>query len=147
MSDQQVPTTANDILGRATPDQVRWVVARLSSKTDHEAARIAGVHPSTVSKWENKGDLDRAVNLLLQEPITAARSILERAAVDAAQVLVDSLTMKGRQLVAANSVLDRVGVTGTNHIDVTSGGKALKGYVNVSPDDWPAGTDKTDPEP
>jgi hypothetical protein len=47
----------------------------------------------------------------LQEPLLAAIEILNHAAVDAASVLVDQLQDNRNKLAAANSVLDRVGVS------------------------------------
>lgn len=115
---QETSRNANEILAQATPEQVRWVTARLTAKSDHEAAKAVGVHPSTVSKWPNKADLDAAVRALLTQTAAAAVLILSQAAPQAAQVLVANL--KGKQAVpAANSILDRCGVTGEQHVSVT----------------------------
>jgi len=117
--DQQMPTNANEILAQATPEQARWVAARLTARSDKEAAKRAGVHPSTVSKWPNKGDLDQAVRQLLSQQTVAAAFILSQAAARAARVLTDSLNDKRQRVQAANSILDRQGVTGEQKISVT----------------------------
>ena len=122
MTDQQKPQDATEILSQATPDQVRWVLARLHTKTDHEAAEEVGVHRSTVSKWDNKAELDIAVNILLREPIKAAVEILGNASAEAAQVIVDTLRVKRDnrlRLNAASDILDRVGVKGAQRHELT----------------------------
>lgn len=137
MVNQDLPTTANEILANATTDQVKWVVARLSSRTDREAAKSIGVHPSTVCKWPNKAKLDKAVNLLLQEPVGAALTVMEKAAIDAASVLVSELERKDK-LRAADSILDRVGLRGSQKHEVAGkdGGAIIITYAgNVNPDD------------
>jgi hypothetical protein len=123
MVSQQVLTDANVILRSATPEQRRWVTFRLTSNTDKEAAKLAKVHPTTVSRWENKADLDRAVALLLQDPIGAAVDVLGEAAIEAAQVLRDLLKEKDRhlRLRVANSILDRIGVSGTQRHEFPDG--------------------------
>lgn len=109
MQGQEAPRNANQILADATPEQVRWVVARLSAKSDQAAAKKAGVHPSTVSKWSNKADLDRAVSLLLADVAEATVLILKQAAPEAARALVTSLGDAKERVKAATAILDRAG--------------------------------------
>ena len=104
---QVSPRNANKTLANATPEQARWVLARLTCTTDRAAARKVGIHPSTVSKWPNKPQLDRAVCDLLQTPVAAILEILQQHGMEAAQVLADELKHKNR-LAAANSILDRI---------------------------------------
>jgi len=105
--DKGTLTDANKILANATPEQCKWVMARLATKTDREAAKRVNVHPTTVSRWDNKAELDRAVNLLLKEPREAALAILTDAVVDAARIKVSGLGSGGKQQ-AATEILDRV---------------------------------------
>lgn len=123
MTDQQLLTDANKILRHATPEQRRWVMFRLTSNTDKEAAKLAKVHPTTVSRWDNKADLDYAVALLLQKPTDAALDVLKETAIEAAQVLRSLLKEKDRhlRLKAANSILDRVGVSETQRHEFPEG--------------------------
>jgi len=130
MADQAEQRTAKQILSSATPEQVRWVLARLAAKTDQAAAQQVGVHPVTVCKWSNKADLDEAVTLLLTEDAQAARLVLNKAARQAAVTLVDELGGK-QKLQAANSILDRVGVQAVQSVDVTSGGKTLEDVLKA----------------
>lgn len=117
---QHLPTTANEILHTCTPEQRRWVLFRLSSKSDKEAAKLAEVHPSTVSKWDNKDKLDLAVAFLFQEPINAALKILGETAIEAAEVLRALLRNKNAsiRLKAAESILDRLGITSAQKHDI-----------------------------
>lgn len=119
-------TEAIDLLREinAKPQQWVWVIKRIGTTSDAEAARQAHVHPVTVSKWHEKPQLDQAVLLLLHDPVQAAQAILINAAPEAARTLERNL--RGRQQVqSANSILDRVGLTGTTHIDVTSKGESV----------------------
>jgi len=86
-----MPDELQEILSRASPIQIRWVMARLVAKTDAEAARRVGLTPPTVCQWENKAELDRAVNLLLQNAAMSALAMLEQGLIKAAGVLLDGL--------------------------------------------------------
>lgn len=114
----QTLSNANEILVNATPEQVKWVYARLTAKTDKEAAKEAGVHPTTVSRWDTKDELDRAVFLLLQEPRQAALDILEASVIEAAKIKVEGLR-KGLKQAAASEILDRVLGRPTQRQEVT----------------------------
>jgi hypothetical protein len=109
MDDQELPRSTNEIPEATTPEQARWVLWRLVTKTDQEAAKKTGVHPSTVSKWENKADLDAAVLRLLSSPTEAVMAILHDAAIAAAQVKVAGLGSKSESVRqgAATEILDR----------------------------------------
>jgi hypothetical protein len=102
----------NEILDDATLDQVKWVMRRLTSSTDKEAAEAIGLSPSTVSRWDNKAELNNAVSLLLREPINAAVEMLRGAAVKAAQAIIDTMDTEDEKLklTAANDLLDRIGM-------------------------------------
>lgn len=127
---------ATDILADATPVQIKWVMARLVNKTDQKAAKAVGIHRTTASRWSNKAALDEVVNILLREPVKAALTILQEAAVDAASVLVDELERKDK-LRAADSILDRIGLRGSQKHELTGkGGDAMTirviGGVNLN---------------
>jgi len=103
----QMLLDANRILAEATPEQVKWVTKRLALNTDKAAARAVGVHPTTVSRWDNKAELDRAIHLLLAEPREAALAILRASVIEAAHIKTDGLQKMGKQVVATE-ILDRV---------------------------------------
>lgn len=103
-------TKINQQLKGATPEQVKWVFARITCNSDKDAAKKVGVGASSVCRWENKSQLDEAVRLLLIDPLLAAAETLRIAAPDAAAVLVAELKGKQKRQ-AANDVLDRAGVS------------------------------------
>ena len=119
--DHEVPRNATQILSEATPEQARWVLARLTKDTDQEAAWVVGLHRSTVSKWANKGDLDLAVQLLLADAVQGAKAIIEINAANAAKVVVDLLATRDPRvrLAAAENVLDRAGVVKTTRQELS----------------------------
>ena len=110
-------SSANEILSVATIEQRKWVLARLQLKSDAAAARAIGIHPTSIYRWPNKKDLDRAVELLLEDAVEAARAILRDAAPDAARTLERNLLGK-HAVQAANSILDRVGVIEEKRIKI-----------------------------
>lgn len=128
--------TAKELLKDATPEQIRWVVARLSAKTDAAAAKKAGVHPSSVSRWENKIVLDQAVLEMLMEPAAAAMEILQVAVVEAAQIKVDGLSSKSAIMKqnVASEILDRVTgkaiqpISGSINVDIEVDKALIKIY-------------------
>lgn len=126
MKDQDFLTEANKILSQANPSQVSWVMARLTSSTDKEAAKKAKVHPTTVSAWGNKSELDKAVNLLLRHPVVAAIRILEEGAIKAVSVLFEELNNKRNRLIAARDILDRLDIMKPVRLDVTTDGESIK---------------------
>jgi len=109
MDDQETPRITNDIPEATTPEQAKWVLWRLVTKTDQEAAKKIGVHPSTVSKWENKAELDAAVLRLLASPTEAVLAILHDAAIEATRVKVEGLKSRSENVRqrAATEILDR----------------------------------------
>jgi hypothetical protein len=111
-------------LENASPEQVRYVMARMHHSTDKAAAKEVGIHPNTVARWPNKAELDELVTMLLIDPLLAAVETLRLAAPDAARVLVRELRGKQKRQ-AANDILDRSGVARSSNLDVQSGGKPL----------------------
>jgi hypothetical protein len=110
MGGQQRATKFNDLLRDATPEQRRWVWARLQEASDADAARRAGVHPATVCRWPNKKQLDEVVAILLNDAIEAARAILADALLEAVQVKVMGLRSRNEPIRqnAATEIIDRV---------------------------------------
>lgn len=100
----------DEILSRASISQVQWVLARLTARSDDEAARRIGKTGRSVYHWDNKKDLDEAVKLLLSQSVEAAGRILSQAAPAAAQALVDALSDKRQRIRAAKEILDRSGL-------------------------------------
>lgn len=109
MSDYEKLPIATDIPEAETPEQARWVLWRLVCKSDQEAAKKVGIHRTTVSRWENKADLDAAVLRLLASPTEAVMAILHDAAIEAARVKVEGLKSRSESVKqgAATEILDR----------------------------------------
>jgi len=105
-----------EILSRATPTQVRWVMERLTSRSDAEAARRVGISPQAADQWKNKDELDRAVGLLLQDATLATRVAMEQVAIEAAWALRECLSDPDPRvrLTAAIAILDRIGLKPTD---------------------------------
>ena len=91
---QQAPRKVNDFLAEITHEQRKWVIERLLARSDAAAARKIGIRPETVCRWENKAELDWAVNELLKHPQQQALEILTVAVVDAARAKLEGLRIK-----------------------------------------------------
>lgn len=109
MADQGLSTKINDLLADATPEQRKWVAARVQLRSDAEAARKIGVRAETVCRWQNKTRLDQAVAELTTDACLGARFVLADAVLDAAKVKVEGLRSSKEQIQqdAATEILDR----------------------------------------
>lgn len=100
---------SNDPLAGVTIEQRKWVLARLTTKSDADAARAIGLHPATVCRWANKAVLDEAIVELLADPTAQALSVILEAVPDAAQVKVAGLRSRNENIkqASASEILDR----------------------------------------
>ena len=112
---------SNPNLVGATMIQRRWVLERINSPSDSQAAIAVGVHRSTVCKWPNKAALDQAVDELRAIPAAQAVAILETNVTKAANAKVNALDSDDERIVAAASteILDRVLGRAVHRQDVT----------------------------
>lgn len=90
-----------EILSALLPDQLRFVVARLQTRTDKAAAEEIGIAPDTVYGWPNKGQIDEAILLINAEPIDAAREIRKKNLVKAMMIKAKGLDSKDERLAQA----------------------------------------------
>ena len=90
-----------EILGQLTNDQLRFVVARLQSRTDKEAAKVINIPANTVYSWTNKAEIDEAIMLIDAEPLDAAREIRKKNLVKAMMVKARGLDSKDERLAQA----------------------------------------------
>ena len=136
--------TAQELLKGATPEQRKWVMARIAATSDLAAARIIGMDRHTVARWSNKSKLDQAVAALLAEPQSAALAIIQEAVTEAARLKVAGLKSRKEPIAqaAATEILDRVLGKALQQTQVSGpGGGALpvevivKKLRNVSSDD------------
>lgn len=102
-----------DLLKTLTPTQLDFVQARLSLQTDKAAAEKVGIHPSTVSRWDNVADVQTCVSLAKQDGVILATEKLRRAASLAVDTIIDEMQARrgsSKRLDAAQTILDRLGV-------------------------------------
>jgi len=104
--------------------QVKFVHTRMNTQYDREAAELVGVSKETVSKWENKKDIDRAVKLVMCDGVMLAAELLRRQAADAALALGKDLTgpFGKDRIAAAIAILDRTGLAVTQKLDLNVAG-------------------------
>jgi len=100
----------NGSLNGFTLEQRKWMIARLLTTSDAAAARAVGVHPSTVCKWAEKPEIDKAIADLLEDPKSQAAAILLDALAEAARVKVGGLRSRREQVrqATAEQIMDRV---------------------------------------
>jgi len=142
MASQQNATPVNrlqELVKNFTVDQLRYLAVRPFVRFNKEAAEATGIAEETVCRWKNKADIDEAVRLMVADGIILAAEILKRYVPQAAQEFVTELSdievsMRHK---AAKEVLDRGGLPAKQQMDLTTAGQPLKGYVSISPDDWP----------
>lgn len=82
MTNQNPPNPSNEklaeILRGLTTNQIRFVIARLDTATDKEAAMVIGLKPSSVASWENKKAVDEAVGLMRYDGMVTALELRRR---------------------------------------------------------------------
>ena len=106
--------------------QIEFVIARLGTKSDKEAAETIGIAPWVAYNWPNKGDVNRAIQLTLLNSFEIAREKLSRLMPKAVGVLDEEMN-GDKKLKAACEVLDRGGLAVKGQLDVTTGGEKLSG--------------------
>ena len=114
-------------LSQLTDIQLKWVQARLHTNSDKDACSLVGIAPSTCYGWAEK----QQINDLLREmrlgdiEVTRARLVrLGAKAVDAIEDELDDIDGKQKPYTAFN-VLDRIGISAKQQLDVTSGGQPI----------------------
>jgi hypothetical protein len=97
------------LLKTFTDTQMRFLECRLRCNKTTEAATMAGIGRTTYYEWENRADIDRAVELIRMDGVILTAEILRRAAPDAAHALTANLKDKRPQVRhnAAVEVLNR----------------------------------------
>lgn len=103
------------LLEQLSLDQKRWLIERMRCASDAEACRRVGINRGTIYDWRNAGaPIDQALELLANDGIHMARSILRSAIPGAALVLADALDDRDKRLrqAAALEILDRAGQVG-----------------------------------
>jgi len=119
----------NKLLEDLTPKQLRFVAVRPYCNSDSAAADRVGISKSTVYHWENKDEIDEAVQLLTKDAIEEGRRRLRALITKAIDVIEEELDQgilgDSTRMRAALETLNRGGLTGEQRVDVTSGGKPI----------------------
>lgn len=113
------------ILEQLTPDQIRWVIARMECDTDKEAAARVGISHYTVARWPER--VKRAVTLMHRDGLVTAIHLRRKALAKAMSIKVaglDSRDQRVRQQVATEIIEWELGKA-TTPMDVQSGGQPL----------------------
>jgi len=118
-----------EILKRLSPLQIRFLVARMDTMTDKEAAQAIGIKPQTVGQWKYRdgAPINEALRLMAQDGVVVALHIRRRALAKAMLEKVRGLESKKEHLrqKAATEIIEwELGKAG-QPIDMTSGGKPL----------------------
>jgi hypothetical protein len=86
------------ILQQLSMLQLRFIVARLESKTDIEACKTIMISPNTAKAWPNKAEVDEAVNLLRYDGMATALEIRRRSLAKAMAVKAAGLDSKNESV-------------------------------------------------
>jgi transcriptional regulator with XRE-family HTH domain len=99
---QNLPNTdvqrLKDLLQTLSMTQLRFMVMRMDAKSDKEAAEAIGLAPGTVKNWENKAQVDEAVNLMRFDGMLTALEIRRRALPLAMKVKLEGLEYTDKRL-------------------------------------------------
>lgn len=119
-----------------TRNQQRFAVAMLDCPSKKEAAGMVGISDSTVYRWGE--DIDRVIELLLQDAQESALTILAGVAVRAAVTKQDGLDSEDERIKqgVATEILDRVLGRATQRQEISGpGGEPMvlrvKGFDDV----------------
>ena len=89
--------------------QNRYVLARLGTKSDTAAAKKCGIPDGTLRAWQNKRDVDRVIELMLERSTETALEMLTGSIVQAATVKVNGLNSRDEKVKqsVATEILNR----------------------------------------
>ena len=116
----------DEIIGKLSKDQLRFIVALQDYPSKKEAAEAIGLKPNTVYNWN--GDIDEAIQLMAQERLEGAKAIRKNALIKAIMVKIaglDSGDEALRQKVATEIIEWELGKA-LQRQDVTSQGEQIK---------------------
>jgi hypothetical protein len=117
------------VLRELSPEQLRWVVARLECNTNKEACRRARVAEATLYRW---GDVvHRAVDVLARDGVRTALELRRRALAKAMLVKVDGLDSRDQRVrqQAATEIIEWEMGKAAATVDLRSEGKGLSALL------------------
>ena len=133
-----------DILEQLSFDQKRFIIARQETSTDKEAAEAIGIKPETVYRWrQEQSPIDEALSLMAHDGLVMALHLRRKSLAKAMAIKVGGLDEEDnrlRQGVATEIIEWEMGKAGQKMELSGKDGEplAIKAYIGVSPDDWPA---------
>lgn len=131
VSSQESSKDINDLYALVknfTVDQLHYITVRPFVRSNKEAAKRVGIAAETVSRWENKADVDRAIQLMILDGVVVASEMLRRYIPQATEEFIDELSNKRVDIrhKAAREILDRGGLPTKQHHEVSGlGGEPL----------------------
>ena len=123
-------------------EQWKFIAARLTCKTDVEAAKIVGVHRNTPANWKAEDkEFAAALETAAQDGVHVAQEIMRQHLGEAAAELVTHLKANktddadyGTRQTAITTMFKTHGVL-VDRRDITSGGKTLRILIDDGDDD------------
>jgi hypothetical protein len=115
-----------EILDELSPEQLRWLIARMDCNDAKSACARADVAYRTWSRWPREL-LDEAVALMAQDGLVTALHLRRRALAKAMQIKVAGLDSRDRRMQqqVATEIIEWELGRAAQAVDVTSGGQAL----------------------
>lgn len=135
----QTKTDLEQILERLSVDQIRFVIARVDSITDKEAAEKVGLNYGSIRQWprEIKELIDRACHLMAEDGLITALHLRRRALARAMEIKLrglDSKDEKIRQAVATEIIEWELGKATQRQEHTGAEGRPIE-FIEVRRDD------------
>ena len=139
MEENHTSKQLNEIWSQLSRNQRRFVVAMQECATKKEAAGMIGLDPQTIYKWPSI--VDDAITAFSDDVENSVLHVMKSYASKAVMVKGDGLDSEDEKLrqSVATEIIDRVLGKPTQrqeHTGADGGPIAVKGYSQVSPDDW-----------
>lgn len=126
------------VLSLLSTDQIRFVIARLETTTDKDAAKSVNLKPDTVYHWKSRdgAPIEEALQLMIADGLVVAHHVRRRNIAKAMMVKVAGLNSKDerlRQSVSTEIIEWEMGrATQSHEIDAKVDTKLVIEYIN----DW-----------
>ena len=109
----------------------KWLSARILTGSVKEAAKAAGIHPSTCYTWARWDEIRALIGEMEADAVGSAFHLLQEIAPEAVKALRAALKDRAHRVAAANSILDRAGLPKEHAVDITSDGEAIRAVVYI----------------
>lgn len=91
LSDPKLDQEYQELLNGLTTNQLRFLVARMDCKSDAEAARMLGMDEKTPTRWPEKEQINRALELAIYDGAVLALTMRRKALPRAMAVKISGL--------------------------------------------------------